>query len=199
MTWGNPEFDDSFRRSYTSATNPSADSRTQLSAISFLASEVPGGVIVTTLTSSPVGGSTAVRMVVNGTEINDEFVSSLATSVLRVVATSSTTATAVETFYTGLVTETVAMDVPWNAASLNTISCEGLNTDNPSFLTLTSSVAVSIPSIAARRFVKLDPSEDAQGGVDFVWSLRSENAHRSVNVNITDDRPLAVTSGMSIP
>ena len=197
MTWGNPEFDDSFRRSYTSATNPSDGSITQLSILTVASSEVPGGLIVTTKLLSNADGNATMRTKFNGETLNDEFIASAVTSTMRVVPTSSTTASVSEVFQSALGSETLTQDFPWY--SLNTITCEGLDTIAPSRLTLTSSVAVSIPSIAARRFVKLDPVEDAQGGVDFIWRLRSENTLRNINLNITDDRPLAVTSGMSIP
>ena len=53
--------------------------------------------------------------------------------------------------------------------------------------------------VNAGRFVKLEDVADAQGGVDFVWSVRSENASPSAYISINATDPLAITSGMSIP
>ena len=147
--WGTPDFDSSFSRSYTSATMPSADSITQLSLLTVAKAEVLGGVVVTTILSVVTGGATVVRMVVNGTTVNDEGSTGTTTSVLTIRPSSTLTASAWETFTsTSGTSEELTIDVPWN--SINTITCEGVYIDTPSNMTLRSSRMTSVPSSVYR-------------------------------------------------
>lgn len=50
------------------------------------------------------------------------------------------------------------------------------------------------------RMLILEDTQDAQGGIDFIWRLRASNgSYLNTYISINSADPLAITSGMSTP
>ena len=152
--WGQVNFNDSFARSNTSIANPpSVASLTVLSTMTMLGREVPMGVVVTTQATSSVSIGQA-RMLVNGSEINAEFLPEFTdatwASALTIRPLSAKTAVVSELLSIQTAgpafTESSAVTIPWNVDSMNTLQFEVLTFGAPSTITFQSSRASSVPS-----------------------------------------------------